>query len=260
MMSINAELALNDKKAEITLTDTDSQVIIFYSREALNYDQSGFYLLFKEKQLKSIHSVLEEKLAIKADTFVQVIPPKNLDSNRLIQQLADITQENNRQTTPDGLSKTSKNRLPAMNDYLADLMLLLEKFGFTLVQKKRIPAKAPHRWNKTLSEIEFFVDDFDSQATVIWQKRNEMLIKKGAQLRKEYKLNKDGSVGLDARMGTQLRDEQKDKVQNFTTTEDIILKSVNEVGLFLYYGGTNSWLVLKDKDNKTIDEWSVLKD
>lgn len=59
-------------------------------------------------------------------------------------------------------------------------------------------------------------------------------------------------------MGTQLREEQKDKIKDFITTEDIILKSVNEVGLFLYYGGTNSWLILKDKDNKTIDEWSTL--
>ncbi|GMA45249.1 hypothetical protein GCM10025853_27060 [Tetragenococcus halophilus subsp. halophilus DSM 20339] len=60
-------------------------------------------------------------------------------------------------------------------------------------------------------------------------------------------------------MGTQLRDEQKDKIQNFITTEDIILKSVNEVGLFLYFGGTNSWLVLKDNNGQTIDEWSKVK-
>jgi hypothetical protein len=42
------------------------------------------------------------------------------------------------------------------------------------------------------------------------------------------------------------------------TTEDVVLKSVNEVGHFLYYAGTNSWLVLKDKDGKTIDEWTVV--
>ncbi|MDN6641379.1 MAG: hypothetical protein L0L10_11450 [Tetragenococcus sp.] len=258
-MTINAKLALSNEKDEIILTNTDSKIIIFYSREGLNYDKNGFYLLFKEKQLQSIHSILNEKSATQADTFVQIIPPESLDNVQLIQRFTEITQGNNLQNITEKTLETSKNHRPASKDYLAEVILLLEKLGFSLVQKKKTPAKVQHRWKKALSEIEFFVDDFGSQATVIWQKHNEMLIKKGAQLRKEYNLNKDGSVGLDARMGTQLREEQKDKIQNFITTEDIILKSVNEVGLFLYYGGTNSWLVLKDQNNKAIDEWAVVK-
>lgn len=60
-------------------------------------------------------------------------------------------------------------------------------------------------------------------------------------------------------MGEKLRDEQRDKFMNLVTTEDIILKSVNEVSLFLYFAGTNSWLVLKDQNGKTIDEYTVVK-
>ncbi|MFD1900942.1 hypothetical protein GQR36_14845 [Enterococcus termitis] len=48
-------------------------------------------------------------------------------------------------------------------------------------------------------------------------------------------------------------------MKNYVTTDDIILKSVNEVGLFLYFGGTNSWLELTDKDGKTINEWTVVE-
>jgi hypothetical protein len=45
----------------------------------------------------------------------------------------------------------------------------------------------------------------------------------------------------------------------FITTEEITLKSVNEVGLFLYFGGTNSWLQLQDPDGKTIHDWTVVQ-
>lgn len=251
-MTINANLILSNEKAEITLVDINSKINIFYSQDALVYDETGFYLLYKGKQFQAIHSALNEELISKADHFIQIIPPKSLDASHLFQRLSERTQENNVHI----LSETHSNQHLTTESYLATLSLLLNRFGFSLTSKKKTSAKPQHRWKQALSEVEFFVNDFGSQATVIWQKRNEMLIKKGARLRKEYKLNKDGSIGLNVRMGTQLREEQKNKIQDFVTTENIILKSVNEVGLFLYYGGTNSWLILKDKDNKAIDEWS----
>lgn len=249
-MTIHASLALSSEKTEIILTDYNSRINIFYSPEILTYDKDSFYLLFKGNQFKAVHSDLNKEIRTKADVFIQVIPPKDLDNSHLIKRLSEITQKNSAQK--------NQRQQSTLDVYLTDLLLLLKKFGFSFTLKKKTPTKTQHRWNQTLSEIEFFVNDFGSQATVIWQKRNEMLIKKGARLRKEYQLNKDGSIGLGARMGTQLRDEQKDKIQDFVTTEDIVLKSVNEVGLFLYYGGTNSWLVLKDKNNKSIDEWSAV--
>lgn len=59
-------------------------------------------------------------------------------------------------------------------------------------------------------------------------------------------------------MATQLRTEQAEKINQWVTSEDIVLKSINEAGLFLYYGGRNGWLVFKDAEGKTIDEWTSI--
>lgn len=72
-------------------------------------------------------------------------------------------------------------------------------------------------------------------------------------------LKKDGSIGFDVRFAEKLRGDLAAKISGDRTTEDIVLKSVNELGLFLYYGGTNGWLVLKDQAGKTIDEYTVVK-
>ena len=120
------------------------------------------------------------------------------------------------------------------------------------------PGKVTHRWSKKVSEIDFFVDHNGSKATVRWQKRNEMLIKKGAVLMKEAPLLKDGTLGFAAKYTMQLRSMYADKIKDFVTTDDVILKSVNEVGHFLYFAGINSWLVLKDKDGKTINDYTAV--
>lgn len=83
-----------------------------------------------------------------------------------------------------------------------------------------------------------------------------MRILAGAQLRRDIPLRKDGEQGMNARFGNTLRDENADKIKDFVTTDDIVVRSVNEAGLLLYYGDTNSWLVLRDVNGKTIDEYS----
>lgn len=83
-----------------------------------------------------------------------------------------------------------------------------------------------------------------------------MLIKAGATLVKDPPLNKDGSLGYAAKYGQKLRDDYKDKISGTTTIEDIIVKSVNEASLLLYFAGTNSWLEIVDEHGKSIDEWT----
>ncbi len=152
------------------------------------------------------------------------------------------------------------NLLPILDDLKSNLLSFLSLFSlhFPENKPKKIPAKAQHRFQKDFATLPFYVNDFESTATVYWEKRNELRIKKGALLKKEPPLNKDGSLGLSAKMGLRLREEQADKIENFTTTSDIILKSVNEVGLFLYFGQTNSWLVLKDEKNRTLHDYSLM--
>jgi hypothetical protein len=118
------------------------------------------------------------------------------------------------------------------------------------------PGKARHRWSKEVADIDFFVDYEGAKATVRWINRNEMLIKKGAVLRADTPLLKDGSLGFTAKFTLMLRQLHQNQIKDFVTTEDVILKSVNEVGNFLYFAGTNSWLVLKDKDGKTINAYT----
>lgn len=142
---------------------------------------------------------------------------------------------------------------------LPDFEKTAGKSGRGKTEKKG--GKARHRWTKEMAAIEFFIDVDGAEATVVWQKRNEMLIKKGARMRKEPRLTAVGERGLEARFGDTLREEHADQFNDdFVTTEDIVLKSVNEVGLFLYYGGRNSWLAMVDLAGRTIDEWTRVDD
>jgi len=124
--------------------------------------------------------------------------------------------------------------------------------------ERKAEGKKRHRWTKEIAEVDFQVDYEGAKATVRWIARNEMLIKKGAVLRRDTPLLKDGSIGFAAKFTLMLRQMNADKIKDFVTTNDIILKSVNEVGNFLYFAGTNSWLVLKDKNGKTIDSYSAV--
>lgn len=143
---------------------------------------------------------------------------------------------------------------------IEQIVAILRPFAIQFDAKPKRPGqKVQHRFKKEFSTIPFYVDAFNSKAIIYWQKRNEFRILAGATLVPEAPLNKDGSLGFGARFSLTLRQEQADKIKDNITTEDIILKSVNEVGHFLYFAGTNSWLVLKDENGKTIDEYSVVK-
>lgn len=264
-MTIKADVTFSKEKITLQLADTLGKLYIFYgNNKDLFQPEASVYLLFKEHTLKEI-GVANEKLTTRSafDTLIQLTPPWDTELDYLAQSLIETAEEvGSKVTTKINVEKIPANYYNSVKNYQEIVLTILEKFGLNITApetpKKTRPAKAQHRWNKAVSTMEFSVDDFGSQATIIWQKRNEMLIKKGAKLRKEYELNKDGSIGLDVRMTTQLRTEHADKINHFVTTEDIILKSVNEAGLFLYYGGRNGWLVFKDAEGKTINEWTVV--
>lgn len=136
-------------------------------------------------------------------------------------------------------------------DFDAGISQLLEQ-----AVKPKKPAKAQHHYRKALSAIPFYVDYQGAKAEVYWRKRNELAISAGAILVKEAPLNKDGSLGFAARFALNLRQEHADAIDQGRTTKTVVLKSVNEVGHFLYFAGTNSWLQLKDEDGHTLDELS----
>lgn len=88
-----------------------------------------------------------------------------------------------------------------------------------------------------------------------------MVIKAGAKIAESGGMKSDGTPGLAYRFMQTLREEQKENwdPKTFITTADIVLKSVNEVGHFLYFAGTNSWLQLVDKEGRSIHELSVVQ-
>ena len=117
--------------------------------------------------------------------------------------------------------------------------------------------KDNHKWSPEISGIEFSFSDWGSEGKAFWRKRKELVLKAGARLAPDPQLNKDGTLNFSAKVGKMLREEYSDKVKDGVTTEDIVFPSPNELGIFLRYGGENTWLSLKDKDGKTLHEWSV---
>jgi len=118
--------------------------------------------------------------------------------------------------------------------------------------------KDVHKWSRDISDIEFVFTDRGSFGKVYWQKRRELLLKSGAKLTPDPQLNKDGSLNYSAKFAKSLRAEYSDKIIGNVTCEDLIFPSPNELGIFLRFGGDNTWLSLKDKDGKTLHEYSVV--
>lgn len=138
----------------------------------------------------------------------------------------------------------------------------LEAFGFKLAKKKAFSAKAQHRWKKAISDIPFHIKHKGTSSTVIWQKSTEMRLLAGAKMLPNGAAPKraDGTLGFTAKFTLNLREENKEKFdpETWTTTEDIILRSVNELGHFLYFAGTNSWLEMFDDEGRSIHELTVV--
>ncbi len=141
--------------------------------------------------------------------------------------------------------------------------MLMDKFGIiwqiSLSETEgKLPSsgKAKHKWTKEVSEIEFIAKSDNAYGKAIWRKRDELVLLSGAKLEERPQLNKDGSLNYSARFAEKLRLDNENEIDSNTTIEDIVFKSPNELGLFLFYGGQNTWLELKDSNGKSLDEWS----
>ena len=123
--------------------------------------------------------------------------------------------------------------------------------------------KAQHRWRKAISDTQFEVDFAGCKGTVIWRKPTEMVLRAGATMvpDSEAPRRNDGTLGFTWKVASALRSEHKDAIDTtkWVTTKDIVLRSVNEVGNFLYFAGTNSWLHIHDDAGHTLDELTVVR-
>jgi len=117
--------------------------------------------------------------------------------------------------------------------------------------------KDQHKWKAELADVEFTFTDWGSNGTVFWRKRKELVLKAGAVLVTEPQMNKDGSLNFSAKFAKTLRADHADKISGGVTTEDIVFPSPNELGIFLRFGGENTWLSLKDGEGRTLHDRSV---
>lgn len=250
-------LDINDTQATLTLPDDSGRLTMGSGKPDAKND--GVVLFLKAGHLIGIDTLPAGK---QADRWLLIEPQWDLEASFLSQRISDIAVERGVVKTALLNGKVPGNLVPTVDAFLDQVETILAAIGFDQVLQKpakKGPAKAQHRWRKELANMAFTVDYEDSQATVYWQKRNEMRIVKGAKLRAKAPKNKDGSTSLSERMGERIRGEHADAIDGTTTTADVVLKSVNEVGIFLYFAGTNGWLVLKNDKGQTIDELSVVK-
>lgn len=250
--SMKLAVEINDDSTRITLPDGQGTIVVTNTVDQAN---AGVNLYLKDGKLISVQTEPTDK----ADGVIQIEPAWDLEAGYLAKSFSEYAVE--RGILKKDLLETVKipgNQRKTVEAFRNLVLTVLNGLGFrfVFVPKKKFKGKPRHKFTKQVSEIPFYVDHGGAKATVYWQKRNEMLVKAGAVMKAEPDLNQDGSLGFSAKFAQKLRSEHADSCQNFVTTKDIVLKSVNEVGLFLYFAGTNSWLVLKDENGKTIDEWT----
>lgn len=248
-MKLDLNVTLSDTETKIVLPAEQLQLTLTDSKAASQTQEAAVCLLFDQHQLTGITTTPLLKRISAPEAVLVWSTSAQLDQQDLSLALTELTSPSpTKQPTSDKAAQASAKTI----------LLVLNRFGYQwqLANPRKKAGKPRHKWSKELATMPFYLDYGGATATVFWQKRNEMLIQAGAQLQMEVPLNKDGSVGFSARFAQKLRSEHQTTIAGSQIKTDVILKSPNEVGLFLYFGGTNCWLQLKDESGRTLDDWS----
>lgn len=269
-MEMKLDVYINDSETRIEF-DGKKGGIKISDASSLDFNAKlpAIYLLLKENNLmyieKEIDNSLQEEKDI--DKVIAIIAPAeiNLEDlklafiNEAIQN--EIKLKNKKEIKK---LKNSDNINTEINEYKDKVIFILKSFGYDIFKLNKIdkdenkasPAKARHKWTKEISQIEFTAKVRGGEGTAIWKSRDKLVLLAGAKLTVDPQLNKDGSLNYSAQFAQKLRNDYLDKVVNNCTTEDIEFPSPNVLGLFLFYGGQNTWAELKDKSGKSLDDWS----
>lgn len=223
------EVEINPDWTRMALPDGQGTIVI---TSAVDQANAGVSLYLKDGQLIDIQT---EPGTSKADGVIRIEPAWDLEAGYLAKSFSEYAVERGIfKKDPMETVKIPGNQRKTIEAFRNLVLTVLNGLGFRSVfdPKKKFKGKPRHKFTKQISEIPFYVDHESAKATVYWQKRNEMLIKAGAVMKAEPDLNQDGSLGFSAKFAQKLRSEHADSFQNFVTTKDIILKSVNEVASF----------------------------
>lgn len=262
VVSVKLNVELEENVTRIVSREEGIQIGIYSETEKPVIKKAGIEILILKERIENIFRI-ESGLDIKGknwDRLILFTVPSSLEMRYVLRGFINATLQNEvklprrfkEEPIPSNMQKL-------ITEFVQRQIFIINRFGrdhLLVKAPKRKPAKTQHRWSAAVSVVPFYVETPDSKAEIQWIKRNEMVIRAGATMKKEAPLNKDSSLGFSAKMGQKVRDDHQDAFENYVTKKDITLKSVNEVSLFLYFAGTNSWLKFKDADGKTIDEWT----
>jgi hypothetical protein len=231
--------------------------VIYHFNKPTNFPDEAIFLIMQQHLLSGVSLGNVDGLDA-ATGFIELDVPENMIETDFFYFLTKRLISDGYELSVDYNMKISNESLAVFENYWQEIEPLLRVLGLK-IQKRPRRVKARHRYSKELADIPFTVDYLGSQATVYWQKRSELVVKKGATLLENAPLTKAGVIGFAGRFGLRLRQEHADAIDGNTLIKDVTLQSVNEVGTFLYFAGTNSWLQLKSPEGKTLHELTVVK-
>lgn len=248
---------INSNETVVTLPDGQGKITV---SSMIKAETDAVNLYLKDGKLTGVQN---RPKANQADGVIHIEPTQEQEANYLAKSFSEFAVEQGlfKKDSLENIKIPGDQRV-TIEEFRDLILTVLNGLGFRslFIPKKKFKGKPIHRFTSQISQIPFYIEHDGAKATVYWQKRNEMLIKAGAVMKPKPTLNKDGSLGFSAKFALKLRSDHEGDFKDFVTTKDIVLKSVNEVGLFLYFAGTNSWLVLRDADGKSINEWTVVEE
>lgn len=230
----------------------------YYKVQPTKVDEESIFIIIKDNLLAGVsYGSLEDWSD--DSRFVEIVVPENVIASDFFYFLTKELDKAGYEFNVGYELTIAKESIEVYNEYLQNILPLLNLCGVKLFKAKKKPTKARHKYIKSLAEVPFSIDYKGSKATVYWVKRNEFIVKAGANLVGEAPLTKAGVIGFAGKFGLRLREEHADEIKNNVLIQDVKLRSVNEVGTFLYFAGTNSWFQLKSPEGKTLHELTVVK-
>jgi len=255
---MTTEISGNFSDNKITLQLNDLGIINYYFTKPKEIDEESIFIIMKDQQVIGMSYGSLDDLD-DTENFIELVVPENIIPADFFYFLTLEMEQAGYEINVGYQMTISPESTKVYAKYWETIMPLLKAFGLQIVKPKKVAAKPRHKFSASLADVPFSIDYMGSKATVYWIKRNEFVVKAGANLVAEAPLTKAGVIGFAGKFGLRLRDEHADAIKDNILTADVKLRSVNEVGTFLYFAGTNSWLQLKSPEGKTLNELTVVK-
>jgi len=245
-------------KDKVTINLNDMGTISYYLVKPIEANEESIFVIMKNSEVIGLSfGGLSDMNG--ATNFLEIVVPDNIIPPDFFYFLTKKMEQDGYSLSADYKMTISDESASIYQKYWENILPLLTAFGIKVAKPKKVISKPRHKFVATLAEVPFKIDYKNSKATVYWVKRNKFVIKSGATLVPDAPLTKAGIIGFAGKFGLRLRQEHEEQIKDNVLTSDIELRSVNEVGTFLYFAGTNSWLQLKSPEGKTLNELTIVK-